>query len=67
MTNETLQFIEHFNKVCTRVSQSKDIIRRVSDMVLDDVFHIFYYASKYSRITYSICAWDLFILLSSNA
>ena len=39
------------------VSQSIGVIRRVSNMVPDDVLHTLYYALIYSRITYVIYAW----------
>ena len=57
LIDEILKFKVHINKVCTKVSQSIGVIRRVSNMVLDNVLHSLYYALAYSRITCAICAW----------
>ena len=56
--DETLKFEVHIKKVCTKVSQSIDVFRRVSNMVLDNVPYSLYYALIYSRIIYAICAWE---------
>ena len=56
MVVEALSFDVHIKNVCTKVLQPKCVIRRVSNMVPDNVLHSLQFALIYIRITSVICA-----------
>ena len=55
--DKTLKFEIHTNKVCTKVSQSIGVIKRVSNMMPENVLHSLYCALIYLRIAYTVGAW----------
>ena len=64
MIDEPLKVDVHINKVCTKVSQSIGVIRRVPKMMPDHLLHSSYYAPIYSCVTYvDRNKWCLFLFV----
>ena len=55
--DDKLKFDMHINKLCSEVSQSIGMMRRISHLVPVKVLWILYYTLIYSRLTYAITAW----------
>ena len=55
--DDKLKFDIHINKLCSKVSQSIGIMRRISHLVPLNVLRNLYNTLIYSRLTYAITAW----------
>ena len=54
--DDKMKFDKHINKLCSKLSQSTVIIRRILHMVPLNVLRSLYYKLIYSRLTYAVTA-----------
>ena len=67
MSDETLEFDVHINKVCTKVSEPLGVIRRVSNRMPDNVFSSFTIVLYIHAYHMQFVPSDLLIQLNQKA